>query len=179
MVSSRCKASVAEVLNSLGLKYTTIELGCVELKQDLNVLTHDELKYTLAKTGLELLDDKRIILIERIKNVITEMIHDTDDAPKENFSVFLSEQLKHDYTYLSNIFSESTGINIQHFIIEHKIEKAKELILDGQLNLTEIAYNLHYSSVAHLSNQFKKIVGLTPSEYRKLKDGIRRNLEDV
>ncbi|MEN9348720.1 MAG: HTH-type transcriptional activator RhaR [Bacteroidota bacterium] len=179
MVSSRCKLSVAEVLNSLGLKYTTIDLGYVELQQDLNPVLHDELKASLAKSGLELLDDKRFILIERIKNVITKMIHDTDDLPRVNFSTFLSEQLKHDYTYLSNIFTEGVGMNIQHFIIEHKIEKAKELIIDDELSLTEIAYRLHYSSVAHFSTQFKKVTGVTPTAYKKLKDKQRRNLEDV
>src|SRR4029078_6161347 len=133
----------------------------------------------LLKSGLELLDDKRSILIERIKNVITEMIHYSDELPTQNYSDYISEKLEYDYTYLSNIFSEVKGITIQQFIIIHKIERVKELLLYDELNLTEISYKLHYSSVAHLSNQFKKITGLSPSFYKKLKQKRKENLENL
>ncbi len=125
------------------------------------------------------MDDKKAMLIEKIQNVITEMIHYSDDVPKMNYSDFISGKLNYDYTYLSNLFSEVKGITIQQFIIIHKIERAKELLLYDELNLTEISYKLHYSSVAHLSNQFKKITGLTPSDYKKIKDKKRRPIEEI
>jgi AraC-like DNA-binding protein len=128
---------------------------------------------------LELMDDKKAMLVEKIKNVIVEMVHYADELPETNFSDYLSEKLNHNYTYLSNLFSEVKGITIEHYIIIHKIEKVKELIIYDELNLTEIAYKLNYSSVAHLSNQFKKITGLTPSFFKKLKDKRRSPLEDV
>lgn len=133
----------------------------------------------LLLSGLELLDDKRAILIERIKNVIVQMIHYEDDLPKVKFSVYLAEQLNYDYTYLANIFSETQGTTIEHYIILHKIEKVKELIIYDELNLTEIAGKLHYSSVAHLSNQFKKVTGLTPTYFKSLKKKKRSLLEDI
>jgi AraC-like DNA-binding protein len=125
------------------------------------------------------LDDKKSVLIEKIKNVIIEMIHYSDDLPKMNYSDYISEKLNYDYTYLSNLFSEVKGITIQHFIINHKIERAKELILYDELDLTEIAYKLHYSSVAHLSNQFKKVTGQTPSFYKKIGEKRKGNLENL
>ena len=125
------------------------------------------------------MDDKKAMLVEKIKNVIVEMVHYADELPETNFSDYLSEKLNHNYTYLSNLFSEVKGITIEHYIIIHKIEKVKELIIYDELNLTEIAYKLNYSSVAHLSNQFKKITGLTPSFFKKLKDKRRSPLEDV
>lgn len=137
------------------------------------------MKENLLRSGLELMDDKRSILIEKIKNVIIEMIHYADELPKINYSDYISEKLHHDYTYLSNIFSEVKGSTIQHYIILHKIEKAKELLLYDDLNLTEISYRLHYSSVAHLSNQFKKITGLSPSFYKQLKQKRKDNLENL
>ena len=179
MVSLRCKMMVKEELAKLGIKAISIELGLVEILEDITKEQHDELKRNLLKSGLELLDDKRSILIEKIKNVITEMIHYTDEIPKVNYSVFLSDKLKLDYTYLSNIFSEVKGITIQQFIIVNKIERVKELLLYNEMNLTEIAYKLHYSSVAHLSNQFKKVTGLSPSYYKQLKQKRNSNLENV
>src|SRR5690606_11747317 len=137
------------------------------------------LKNNLALSGLELLDDKKNILIDKIKNIIIEMVHYTDEIPKVNYSEYISEKLDYDYTYLSNLFSEVKGITIQHYIIKHKIERVKELILYDELNLTEIAYRLHYSSVAHLSNQFKKTTGYTPSYYKKLAQKRKVNLEDL
>jgi AraC-like DNA-binding protein len=130
-------------------------------------------------SGLELLDDKKAILIEKIKNVIIEMVHYTDELPKMNYSDYISEKLNHDYTYLSNIFSEVKGITIQQYIINHKIERVKELLLYDEMNLTEISYLLNYSSVAHLSNQFKKVTGLSPSFFKQLKQKRNQNLENV
>ena len=179
MVSLRCKMLVKEELNKLGIQYTTVNLGEVEVKDDLTNLQHDQIKIALLNAGLELMDDKKSMLIERIKNVIIEMIHYSDEVPKINFSVYLSEKLNYDYTYLSNLFSETEGTTVEHFILLHKIEKVKELIIYDELNLTEIAAKLHYSSVAHLSNQFKKITGLTPSFFRMLKLKKRNTLENL
>jgi AraC-like DNA-binding protein len=179
MVSQRCKMMVRDEIDRLGLRYTIIELGFVELPDDITQQQHDELKKNLYHSGLEVLDDKRSILIEKIKNVITEMIHYTDVLPKTNYSEYISEKLNYDYTYLANAFSEVKGITIQQFIILNKVEKVKELLLYDELNLTEIAYKLHYSSVGHLSNQFKKVTGLSPSFYKKLKQKRNSNLENV
>jgi YesN/AraC family two-component response regulator len=152
MVSLRCKMMVKEELTKLGLHYVIVELGMVTLLEKSTLEQRRQLKANLLMSGLELLDDKKAILIEKIKNVIVEMIHYADDLPQKNYSDYISEKLGYDYTYLANIFSEVKGITIQQFIILHKIEKVKELILYGELNLTEISYMLHYSSVAHLSN---------------------------
>ena len=179
MVSLRCKMIVQEELKALGIHYVVVELGTVEILEDITLQQHELLKQNLLKSGLELLDDKKSILIEKIKNVIVEMIHYADELPKVNYSDYISEKLNYDYTYLANIFSEVKGITIQHFIIIHKIEKVKELLLYDELNLTEIADKLHYSSVAHLSNQFKKITGLSPSFYRQLKQKRTKNLENI
>lgn len=179
MVSLRCKMVVKEELKKLGLRYTLVDLGMVEILEDINQDQHDILKINLLKFGLELLDNKRSILIEKIKSVIVEMIHYTDEVPKVNYSDFISEKLGYDYTYLSNIFSEVKGITIQQFIILHKIERVKELLLYDELNLTEISYLMHYSSVAHLSNQFKKITGLSPSYYKTLKHKRDNTLENM
>ena len=163
MVSLRCKMMVKEELKKLGLHYVIVELGVVEILEDITPEQFLELSKNLAKSGLELLDDKKAILIEKIKNVIIEMVHYTDEFPKVNNSDYISEKLHLDYTYLSNIFSEVKGTTIQQYIILNKIERVKELLLYDELNLTEIAYKLNYSSVAHLSGQFKKITGLSPS----------------
>lgn len=179
MVSLRCKLIVREQLEKLGLRAVVVDLGLVEIADEISSGQRDELAKNLLKYGLELLDDKKSILIERIKNTIIEMIHYADEPPTQNYSDFLSEKLQYDYTYLSNIFSEVKGITIQHFIIMHKIERVKELLLYDELNLTEISYKLHYSSVAHLSNQFKKITGLTPSFFKKMKQSRKVNLENL
>jgi AraC-like DNA-binding protein len=170
---------VKEELLSLGLEYVVLDLGVVEILQDITQEQREVLKVKLLHHGLELLDDKRSILIEKIKNVIVEMIHYSDELPKVNFSDYLSEKLNYDYTYLANMFSEVKGITIQQYIILHKIEKVKELLLYDELNLTEISYKLQYSSVAHLSNQFKKVTGLSPSFYKQLKQKRRGNLENL
>lgn len=179
MVSLRCKMIVKEELMRLGLRYMVIDLGMVEMLEDITREQHDKLKENLLRSGLELLDDKRSILIERIKSLIIEMVHYSDELPELKYSAYISEKLGYNYTYLANVFSEVKGITIQQFIIIHKIERVKELLLYEELNLTEISYKLNYSSVAHLSRQFKKITGLTPSFFRKLKDKKRTALEDL
>lgn len=179
MVSARCKMKVKAELKKLGLHFITIDLGEVEIMESITKVQTEQIKVALLKSGLELMDDKNAMLIEKIKNVIIEMVHHSDELPKVNFSNFLSEKLKYDYTYLSNLFSETEGTTIEHFILLHKIERVKELIIYGELNLTEIAFKLHYSSVSHLSNQFKKITGLTPSFFKSLKDKKRTSLENV
>ncbi len=179
MVSLRCKMMVKEELKKLGIKYVAVELGMVEILEDLTQEQREQLKVNLHKSGLELLDNKKSILIEKIKNVITEMIHYSDELPKVNYSEYISEKLGYDYTYLANTFSEVKGITIQQFIINHKIERVKELLLYDELNLTEISYKLNYSSVAHLSNQFKKVTGLSPSFYKQLGQKRKNNLENL
>ena len=179
MVSQRCKMMVKEELKKLGICYVVVDLGVIEILEDITTEQHDQLKVNLQKSGLELLDDKRAILVEGIKNVIIEMIHYNDELPKVNYSDFISEKMGYDYTYLANVFSEVKGITIQQFIILNKIERVKELLLYDELTLTEISYRLHYSSVAHLSSQFKKITGLTPTFYKGIADRRRGNLEDV
>ncbi|MHB9055951.1 MAG: helix-turn-helix domain-containing protein [Paludibacteraceae bacterium] len=179
MVSLRCKMVVKEELKKLGLHFIVVDLGEIEIMEELNESQHDALKAALHNSGLELMDDKRAVLIEKIKNVIIEMIHYADELPKINYSDYISEKLHYDYTYLSNLFSEVKGITIQQFIILHKIERVKELMLYEELNLTEISYQLQYSSVAHLSNQFKKITGLTPSQFKQLKNRHRSPIEDI
>lgn len=179
MVSLRCKLMVQEELKQLGIMYANVQLGMIEVMEDISSHQREQLKENLLKSGLELLDDKKSILIEKIKNVITEMIHYSDELPKVNYSDYISEKLDYDYTYLANTFSEVKGITIQQYIIINKIERVKELLIYDELTLTEIAYKLHYSSVAHLSNQFKKITGLTPTFYKNLKDKRKQNLEDL
>jgi AraC-like DNA-binding protein len=179
MVSLRCKLIVKEELQKLGISAVAIDLGVVDLHQDITAEQRNHLRENLLKWGLMLLDDSKSVLIERIKNVITELIHYSDELPTQNYSEYISEKLNYDYTYLSNIFSEVKGITIQQFIILNKIERVKELLLYDELNLTEISYKLHYSSVAHLSNQFKKVTGLTPSYFKKMKKARSNNLENL
>jgi AraC-like DNA-binding protein len=169
---------VKEELAKLGLQYVILDLGMAEILEDITPEQTEQLRINLLKSGLELLDNKRAMLIEKIKGVIIEMIHYSEELPKVNYSDYISEKLGYDYTYLSNIFSEVKGITIQQFIIIHKIERVKELLIYDELNLTEISYKMHYSSVAHLSNQFKKITGLTPTFYKYLKEKRKMNLED-
>ena len=159
MVSTRCKMVVKFELNKLGVNCVKVDLGEVELKDDLTVEQRKQFKTALLRSGLELMEDHKAILIEKIKVTVIEMVHYLDEPLKVNFSDFLSAKLKYDYTYLANLFSEATGITIEHFIIHHKIERVKELLIYDELNLTEISYKLNYSSVAHLSNQFKKVSG--------------------
>jgi AraC-like DNA-binding protein len=178
MVSLRCKMVVQEELKRLDIPFLSIDLGLVDLGATLPKQKWEALRINLLKSGLELLDDKKSILIEKVKGVIIEMIHYADELPPVNISEYISSKLNYDYTYLANIFSEVKGITIQQFIILHKIEKVKELLLYDEMNLTEISFKLHYSSVSHLSNQFKKVTGLSPSYYKKLKQK-RKNLENL
>lgn len=179
MVSIRCKMVVKAELDNLGLHYGVVNLGEVDILERITETQRSQLKDALLKTGLELMDNKKAILIEKIKNAVVEMVHYTEEVPKINFSLYLSQKLDYDYTYLSNLFSEVTGTTIEHFIINHKIERVKELLLYDELNLTEISYKLNYSSVAHLSYQFKKVTGLTPTFFKTLKQKRRMTLEDV
>lgn len=179
MVSIRCKMMVKSELDKLGLKHRSIEFGEVEVEDDISPETREQLKLGLLRSGLELMDDKKAILIEKIKAVIVEMVHYDDEKPRTNFSDFLADKLKYDYTYLANLFSEVTGITIEYFIIAHKIERVKELLIYDELNLTEISYKLNYSSVAHLSTQFKKVTGLTPTFFKQLRQKRRDTSQNV
>jgi AraC-like DNA-binding protein len=179
MVSQRCKMMVKEELKKLGLHFIVVELGAVEIMEELTAELWNVLKCNLSESGLELLDNKRSILIEKIKNVIIEMVHYSGELPEVNYSHFIAQKLGYDYTYLANIFSEMQGQTIQQYIIVNKIEKVKELLLYDEMNLTEISYKLNYSSVAHLSTQFKKVTGLTPSFFKQLKNKKRNSLESI
>ncbi len=179
MLSTRCKMAVKEELKKLGLHFILVDLGEVEIMENISPEQSEQLKIALLNSGFELMDDKKAILIERIKTIIIEMVHHTDDELKVNFSDFLSEKLNHNYTYLANLFSEVQGTTIQQFIISHKVERIKELIMYEELNLTEISYKMNYSSVAHLSNQFKKVTGLSPSHFMQLKDKRRKPIEEI
>lgn len=179
MVSNRCKIVVKEVLKELGLHFIFVELGEIEIMEELDEKQRQHLKLSLAESGLELMDDKRAILIERISILIVHMIHNAQDLPEKKYSSFISESIGYDYTYLSNIFSEIKGVTIQQYIIINKIERIKELIIYDELNITEIAWIMHYSSVAHLSNQFKKITGYSPTHFKQLKDRRRSPIEEL
>ena len=178
MVSLRCKMMVKEVFQQLAIPFTHVGLGVVEVSEEVSIEKTAKLKEHLQRIGLELLDDKKSILIEKIKNVIIELIH-SDILPKVNYSEYISKEVGYDYNYVANLFSEIRGITIQQFIIFHKIERVKELLVYDQLSLTEISDKLHYSSVAHLSNQFKKTTGLSPSFFKRLKEENRKNREDL
>ncbi|WP_430403041.1 helix-turn-helix domain-containing protein [Fluviicola sp.] len=169
MVSLRCKMVVKEVVAGLGLRPTKIELGMVEIRENISEDVREKLKSDLSSCGLELLEDRTSILIEQIIGAVIEMVHYSDEAPKMNYSDYISEKLNYDYTYLSNVFSKEKGMTIQQFIIMNRVERVKEFLLYDELNLTEISYKMNYSSVAHLSNQFKKITGFSPSFYKQLK----------
>ena len=170
---------VRDELSKIGLQHVTVELGEVELFENINNEQRERLRASLLTSGLELMDDKKSVLIQKIKNVIIELVHYSEEPLTIKYSEFLSQKLEHDYTYLSNLFSEVQGTTIEKFIITHKIERVKELLVYNELTLTEIAYQMHYSSVAHLSTQFKKITGLTPSHFKQLKEKRRSMLEDV
>lgn len=179
MVSTRCKMMVKEALKQLGLHFIVVDLGVVEIMEILSDEQKEELRTLLSNAGLELMEDKKAMLIEKIKKVIIEMVHYADELPKTNFSDFISKKLDYDYTYLANLFSEVQGTTIEQYIISHKIERIKELIVYGEMNITEIANNMNYSSVAHLSSQFKKATGLTPSHFKQLKEKRRIPIEEL
>lgn len=170
---------VKAALEKLKLRHGVVDLGEVNLFESITESQRAVLDIELQKSGLELMEDKKAMLIEKIKNVIIEMVHYTDELPSVKNSEYISEKLHYDYTYLANLFSEAAGITIEHFIIKHKIERVKELLLYDELNLTEISYKLNYSSVAHLSKQFKKVTGLTPTFFKQLKKKRNTSLEDI
>jgi len=169
MVSNRCIKLVQDELTEMDIPYVNIDLGMVELPHEISEEEFIHLKRNLLKSGLELMDDKRSLLIDQLKSLIVEMIYYSDEMPEENYAEYISKKLNCDYNYLSSIFSEVKGTTIQKYIIHHKVERVKELLIYDELSLTEISYKLQYSSVAHLSNQFKKITGLSPSFFKKLK----------
>lgn len=179
MVSDRCKMRVESALGKLGLEYVRAELGEVEIKENIPVEMVNQLDVNLKKVGLSIITEKKSILIEKIKNIVIELIHNSKEPLKINFSDYLSQKLNHDYTYLANIFSADQGITIEHFLIRHRIERVKELLFYDELNITEIAYFMHYRNVAHMSSQFKKTTGLTPSEYKHLRFKRRNSLDNV
>ena len=179
MVSHRCINQVTIILTDMGIAYISVGLGEVELAQKLSMIQELDFKYKLKQDGYDLIIDTKSQLSERIKAVIIQMIHYSEEHIKTNFSVYLSEKTNLNYTYLSNVFRAENGITIQQFIIIHKIERIKELLLYGEMNLSEISYKMHYSSIAHLSNQFKKMTGMSPTEYRNLDVIHRIPLEDL
>lgn len=179
MFTKLCKEMVKEEFNKLDLTYIFIELGEVEIMEELNHEQMDTLKEGLEKYGFEIMEDKKSVMIEKIINVIIEMIHMNDKPPKFKISNYLSQKLNHNYIYMSNIFSEIKGTTIEQFIINHKIEKVKELLIYDELTLSQISDQLGYSSVAYLSNQFKKITGLTLSNFKDLKHKSRKPIEDI
>jgi len=178
MVCIRCQMAVKSELDKLGLHHTKVEIGETEIMEDLTPMQMDNLRSSLKNIGLELLDDKKNIMVERIKTIIIELVHYNEDQIKTNLSDYLSEKLNHNYTYLSNLFSEVKGSTIEKFYLSNKIERVKELLVYGELNLSEIAWKMHYSSVAHLSNQFKKMTGLTPSHFKNLRIKNRTSQEN-
>ncbi|MGY3089164.1 AraC-like DNA-binding protein [Hymenobacter sp. UYAg731] len=169
MVSVRCKVEVQAKLDKLGLHYGQVDLGEVEFKQDITPAQHDQLQHELQDLGVELLDRANGQLIEQVQALIIQLVHHADTLPKMKNSDYISQQLKREYTPVATLFSEATGVTIERSIIRHKIERVKELLLYDELNLTEIADKLNYSSVAHLSGQFKKETGLTPTFFKQLK----------
>jgi len=175
----RCKLAVKEVLTKFKLHFIIVEMGVVEILENITPTQREQISTALHNLGLDLMEDNKTVLVEKIKNVIIEMVHYTDELPKSNFSDYLSEKLHYDYTYMANLFSEGQGTTIEKFIISHKIERVKELIIYDELNLTQIAWKMHYSSVAHLSNQFKKITGITPSSFQRIKEKKRKPIENV
>jgi len=179
MICIRCQMVVKSEIEKIGLHYTDVKIGEADIVEDALPEQLEQLNEGLKKSGLVLMDDKKSILIEKIKSVIIELVHFTEDQIKVNLSDFLSEKLDYDYTYLSNQFSEMNGVTIEKFYLTHKIERVKELIVYGDLNLSEIAWNMHYSSVAHLSNQFKKFTGMTPTQFKMLKNKPHGSLNDV
>jgi AraC-like DNA-binding protein len=179
MVSNRCKTAVKEVLKELNLHYILVDLGEVEIMENITDEIREKVRIGLHKSGLELMDDKRAVLIEKIKNIVIEMIHHSKEVVRTNFSDYLSQKLDYNYTYLANLFSEVQGTTIEQFIISHKIERIKELLIYDEINITEIAFKMNYSSVSHLSNQFKKATGLSPSHFKMIKDKKRSPIEDI
>lgn len=179
MVSNRCKITVKEALRNLGLHFIVVDLGEVDIMENITNEQREQIRVALQLSGLELIDDKKAVLIEKIKSIIIEMVHHSTEIIKTNFSDYLSQKLDLDYTYMANLFSEVQGTTIEQFIISHKVERIKELIIYDELSITEIAYMMNYSSVSHLSNQFKKVTGLSPSHFTKMKDKKLSPIEEI
>lgn len=179
MVCIRCKMVVRDELKNLGFATVRVELGEAEVDEELTQEQLLQVKAALLRSGLELMDHKKSILIQKIKSIIVELVHYSEEPLVVNLSEYLHQKLNHNYTYLANLFSQVQGTTIEKFYISHKIERVKELLVYNELNLTEIAYRLHYSSVAHLSAQFKKVTGLTPSHFKQLREKRRTMLEDL
>lgn len=179
MVSLRCKMMVESKLEKLGIEYTLVELGEVNIVGTISKQKCYELELALNDIGLELLDNKKTQLVEKIKIVVIEMVHHKDEFPRINFSDYLTEKLHMDYTTMSNIFSHTKGITIEHFIVINKIEKVKELLTYDELSIKEIACKMNYSGSSHLSNQFKKVTGLTPTYYKTMKNFRRKGLDEL
>ncbi|MCF8227978.1 MAG: helix-turn-helix transcriptional regulator [Bacteroidales bacterium] len=179
MVCIRCQMVVKSELEKVGLRYVYVKIGEADIIGDVEPVQLEKLKANLKKSGLLLMDNKKSVLVEKIKFAVIELVHYSEDQIKVNLSNYLSEKLNYNYNYLASLFSEVKGITIEKFYLKHKIERVKELIVYDELNLSEIAYRMHYSSVAHLSNQFKKYTGLTPTHFKNLKNKNRETLEDV
>lgn len=179
MVNMHCKMAVKEELNKLGLHFIFVNMSVVDIMENITAEQHEEIRIVLLKSGLELIDDEKVMLIEEIKNVIIEMVYHTDELFKINLFDYLSEKLSYDYTYLASLFSEGEGTTIEEFIAFHKIERVKELIIYNELSLTEIAREMDYRSISHLTNEFKKITGLAPSHFKKVNDKRRILIEDI
>ena len=179
MACESCKIFVKEALDELHINAVKVGLGEIETKGDITDEDKQRLNTKIKKAGLELLEKKSGVLIEEIRKVIIDYVYKTDDRPNVKFSVLLSETLHHDYGYLANFFSEVEATTIEQFLIALKVERIKELILFDELSLTQISYKLKYSSVAHLSNQFKKVTGLTPSHFKELKNKRRITIQEL
>ncbi|CAH0206895.1 AraC family transcriptional regulator [Chryseobacterium sp. WG14] len=179
MVCNRCIIVVQNEMKKLGLKLENIKLGEVTLEKELSSSEKDALESALVPLGFQVIDDKKGRIIEQIKNVIIDLVHYKDNDTKANLSDILSKKLNHDYNYLSNLFSEVESTTIEKYFIAQKVEKVKELLVYDELSLSEIAYRLNYSSVAYLSNQFKKVTGLTPSYFKQIKEEKRKPLDKV
>jgi len=179
MVCRRCKMAVLSELDKLSIKPLSIELGEVELSEAISEEQKQSLSQGLHTLGFELIDDRKSKVIEKIKNLIVDLVHNKDNDLKTNLSHYLSTSVGHEYSALSNLFSEVEGMTIEQYFISQKIEKVKELLMYNELSLSEIAYQLNYSSVSHLSRQFKKVTGLTPTFFRNLKDRKRKQIEDL
>lgn len=179
MVCNRCIMVVRQELEKLGLEIKNIKLGEVTLGREATYKEREQIESVLVPLGFELIDDKKSRIIEKIKTIIIDLVHHQDNDSKTNLSELLSSKLHHDYNYLSNLFSEVEGTTIEKYFIAQKIEKVKELLVYDELSLSEIAYRLNYSSVAYLSNQFKKVTGLTPSHFKQIREEKRKPLDKV
>ena len=179
MVCGRCKMVVKSELDKLGLQTIAVELGEVELQDNITDSQKELLLKNLQALGFDLIDDKKSKTIEKIKNLIVDLVHHKNNELKVNLSDYLVENLNQDYSTLSNLFSEIENTTIEKYFISQKIEKVKELLIYNELSLSEIADMLNYSNVAHLSNQFKKITGFTPTYFKQLKDKKRIQIENL